>query len=312
MLQSVFKDIFGDHAGALGGGEQAHEGGLQVGGEAWEGLGSEVDSRDSIGLHGETNAVVLNRAAGLLEFGDHGPEMLGDHRRDAQVGAGDGRGEHEGAGFNAVRNHGVVGAVEPLHPGDGDGGGAGTPHPGTHGQQQAGQVYNFRFQRGVFDHRLAFGEGGGHHQGFGGAHAGAIEIDAPTGEAVAPAGHHGGDHPVLNGDLGAEGFEALDMLDHGTGADLAAAGQGHLGHAHARQEGADAEEAGPQAVHQLVGSSGIVDVIAVELDAVGGVVHRAAQAAQHLAHGADVGERRHVAEPNRVAGEQAGGHQHQG
>ena len=41
--------------------------------------------------------------------------MIADHRRHHQGGTGDGRGQQEGAGLNAVGDHGVVGAVQPLH-----------------------------------------------------------------------------------------------------------------------------------------------------------------------------------------------------
>jgi hypothetical protein len=78
----------------------------------------------------------------------------------------------------------------------------------------------------------------------------------PVRRALA-ARHHGGDHAVLDGDLGAEGLEPFHVFHHRAGADLAAAGQGHLGHPHAGQQGADAEEAGPQAVHQLIGRGGL-------------------------------------------------------
>ena len=76
---------------------------------------------------------------------------------------------------------------------------------------------------------------------------------------MAAARHHGGNDPVLNGDLGAQGLETFDMLDDWPGADLAAAWKGHLGHASAGQQGANAEEAGPQAIHQLVGRCRAID-----------------------------------------------------
>jgi hypothetical protein len=58
-------------------------------------------------------------------------------------------------------------------------------------------------------------------------------MDLATGEATATARHYSRHDAVFDGHLGAEGLEALHMLNNRAGANLAAAGQGHLGHAHA-------------------------------------------------------------------------------
>ncbi len=137
-------------------------------------------------------------------------------------------------------------------------------------------------------------------------------MDVAAGEPALAARHHRGDHAVLDGHLGSEGLESLDMLHHRAGADLAAAGQGHLGHPHAGQQGADAEEAGPQAVDQFVGRGGRGDGIPVKDDRVTPPLHAHAEGGEDLPHRGDVGQGRNVAEAQLVLGEQAGGHQHQG
>jgi hypothetical protein len=251
-------------------------------------------------------------AAGLLELGEHGAEVVGDHRCHPQAGAGDRGGEQEGAGFDAVGDDGVVGAVEAIDPHDRDRGGAGAAHLGTHRDQQARQIHHFRLEGGVLDHRFAVGQGGGHHQGFGGPHTRAVKVDAAAGEAMAAAGHHSRHDTVLDRDLGAQGLEPLDMLHHRPGADLAAAGQGDAGRAEAGEQGADAEEARPQAVHQLIGGRGMAEVAGAHLDGVAVAAHAHAEGFENVAQGGDIGERRHIAQAQSVPGEQAGGHQHQG
>ena len=311
MLQAVFKNVLGDHAGAAGGGQQAHERRLQIGGEAGEGLGAQVYGANRLCLDRHAGAVDLHLAARFLQLGEHGPQVVADHGGHRQGGAGDGRRQQEGARFDAVWDHGVVGAVQALHPGDRDRGGAGAAHLGPHGQQQPRQIHHLRLQGGVFDHRFALRQAGRHHQGLGGADAGAVEVDAPAAQAMAAAGHHRRHHTVLNGDLGPQGLEAFDVLHHRAGADLAATGQGHPGDPQAGQQRADAEEAGPQAVHQLVGGCRLVQPRAVHLQAVAAAPHAYPQGNEDVGHPLDVGEGRNVAQPQLVFGEQAGGHQHQ-
>ena len=137
-------------------------------------------------------------------------------------------------------------------------------------------------------------------------------MDASAGQAMAAAGDHGGDDAVLNRHLGAEGFEAFDVLHHRAGADLAAPGQGDPRDAKASQQGADAEEAGPQAVDQLVGRGGLAQSGAVHLQGVAVMAGGDAEGGQNLGHPTDVGEGRHVAQAQLLVGEQAGRHQDQG
>ena len=202
--------------------------------------------------------------------------------------------------------------MEGGHPIDGDGGSASPPNAAAHGIEQPGQVDHLGLQGGVVDHRFAVGQSGGHHQGLRGADARAVEVNVTTGEALAAARHRGGDHPMLNGDLGAERLQPLHVFHHRSAADLTAPGQGHLGGAHPGEERADAEEAGPQAIHQFVWGCGLGDVLAVEIDALPLAGDPHTEGRQDLPHGGDVGEGGHVAEPQGVAAEQAGGHQHQG
>ena len=238
--------------------------------------------------------------------------MIGHHRGNGEAGAGDGGGQQEGAGFDAVGNDGVVRAVQPLDTNDGDGGGAGAPHLGPHGEQQSGEVHDLGLEGCVFNDGLTLREGGGHHQGLGGAHAGAVQMDASAGQAMAAAGHHGGDDAVLNGHLGAKGFQAFNVLHHRPGTDLAAPGEWDSCDAKASEQGANAEEAGPQAVDQLVGRGGLAQPGAVHLQGVAVMACADAQRGQNLCHPTDVGEGRDIAQAQLLAGEQAGRHQDQG
>ena len=95
-----------------------------------------------------------------------------------------------------------------------------------------------RLLGGVFNHGVALGQYGGHHDVHGGADGHDIQIDVGAGEA---AGLHGGiDVAPLGGNAGAQRAKALYVLVNGAdAAEIAAAGHGDLGSAEAPQQRAD-------------------------------------------------------------------------
>ena len=83
---------------------------------------------------------------------------------------------------------------------------------GAHANQHFGQVGDFGFLRGVFEYRLALCQRSCHQKVFGscdGDHVGGNACAFESSSAVGQTGHH---VAMLNGNLGAHGLQALDVL----------------------------------------------------------------------------------------------------
>ena len=86
---------------------------------------------------------------------------------DVEVSAGKRAGDDEGAGFDAVGDDAVLGAVKLGDALDADSGRAGAVDFRAHGVEQRGEVGDLGFARAVLHYGFAVGEGGGHEQIFG-------------------------------------------------------------------------------------------------------------------------------------------------
>ncbi len=113
MHEAVFEDVFGDDRGAFGLRHEGHVLGLHVGGEAGVFLGGHVDGVEAAaGVNADVVLADLELDAALFKLCDDGAEVRGVAAVDVEVAAGDGAGDEEGAGLNAVRIDAVLGAVE--------------------------------------------------------------------------------------------------------------------------------------------------------------------------------------------------------
>ena len=154
---------------------------------------------------------------------------------DVEVPSGDGRGDEEGAGFDAVGVDTVFGTVQFRDALDADGGGAGTLNLGAHGVEQGGQIGHLRLARAVFEEGFAVSEGGGHQEILGAGDGDFVEDDVGAFKAIGPCF----EIAVLLGDGGAHGCEAFDVQVNGPAADGAAAGHGYAGYAGTGDQGAE-------------------------------------------------------------------------
>ena len=124
--------------------------------------------------------------AALFELGDEGAEVAGVAAVDVEVAAGDGAGDEEGAGFDAVGVDAVARAVELGDALDADGGGAGAFDLCAHGDEQGGEVGDFGLAGAVLEEGFAVGEGGGHEEVFGAGDGDLVEDDVRAFEAALP------------------------------------------------------------------------------------------------------------------------------
>ena len=247
-----------------------------------------------------------------FELGDEGAEVLGLAAVDVEVAAGDGSGDEEGAGFDAVGVDAVARAVEFGDALDADGAGAGAFDLRAHGGEEGGEVGDFGLAGAVFEDGFAVGEDGGHEEVFGAGDGDLVEDDVRAFEAVGA----GFEVAVLLGDGGAHGFEALDVEVDGAAADGAAAGHGDAGDAGARDERAEDERAGAHGLDDLVLGDGVGEDAALDAGAVLGAavaeLDLGAHAGEELALGLDVADLGDVFEDDLVFGEDGGGHAGEG
>ena len=117
---------------------------------------------------------------------------------------------------------------------------------------------------------------------------------------------------MLDLDHGPKSFQSPDVLDHRSGSDTTATGQGYLGVTEASQQWANAEKARPKAVDQFVGRFCAGEHSGIESDPIGLTLHTHAKRREDLAHPVDIRQIRDVAQLQGVSGQEAGRHQDKG
>ena len=120
-------------------GHQRHVLGLQIGGESGVFLGGHIHRAQPPGAANAQGGGVrlCHLRPRLLQLGHERADVFGHAAGNRHVAAGDGAGDQERAGLDAVRNDGVLGAVQPLHALDADGGRARAFDLRAHLDQQA-------------------------------------------------------------------------------------------------------------------------------------------------------------------------------
>ena len=184
----------------------------------------------------------------------------------------------------------------------------------AHPDQHLSQVGNLGLLGGVFQDGLAFGQRGSHQEVLGTGDRHHVGGDARALQPGAPRRQRGDHVAVLDRDLGPHGLQALDVLVHRSGADRAAARQGHPGLAEARQERPQRQHGGPHGLDQLVrrfgpdgagGLQGHAPALAVGL----GLHAHVVQKATHRRH---VLQAWHVGQRHRLRRQQGGAQLGQG
>jgi len=143
----------------------------------------------------------------------------------------------------------------------------------------------------VFQNGLTLGHDSGEHTVHGSAHAHLIKEDMSAVQLVGVDG----DHAVVHTVLCAQSAEHLQVLVDGAGAEVAAAGHGHLGLAEAGQQCAEEIVAGAHLAGQVVGDVGAGQMGGVDL--VGVLVQHPDLCAQHAE---DLEAHRHIADVRQV------------
>ncbi len=115
--------------------------------------------------------------ADLIQFAEQRAKMGGIASGDVEIAAGDGPGDDECGGFDAIGDDAVLRAFQLAHAFYTDGGGAGALDFGSHLVEQGGEIGDFGFARAVLKNGFAFGQRGGHEQVFGAGDGNFVEDD---------------------------------------------------------------------------------------------------------------------------------------
>ena len=307
MHEALREDGVLHHADAGGEGKERRHLGLHIGGVLRVRVGENLAAAGAFAggnEHGGAVLVVFHAVAAFDEQVGNSLHVRAAHAVNHETIAHHGGGYHEGAGLDAVRNDGVVAAVQLLHAVNSDGAGAGAFDAGTHLVQEIGQVHHLGLAGGGFDDGGALGEHGSHHDVVRAQHGGAAvatHINRGADEAV-----RGIDNQVaaLYLHAGAQRLDAADVEVHRAVADNAAAGQGKHALLHAGHERAEQADGGAHLAYLFVGSFVGDALRGFNAYGAAGALYRAAQLAENLQHVVGVGYIRHAGDAHGLIGEQ--------
>ena len=167
--------------------------------------------------------------------------------------------------------------------------------------EEAAEILNVRLGGGVVDHRLAARERRRHHGVFRRRHARLVEEDAL---ALQPVGTQL--EAALDRDPGAELLERVDVRVEPAPADCVAARRVEHRVPEAGEQRPAEQERGPDAVGELLVGVGLRDGGRLDADVVvADPLDVGAEIGEQRDHRVDVADARHVAEDDRLVGQQA-------
>ena len=177
--KAILEHRLGDRPGAFRDTVHGRKLGLHIGREARKGRGVDVDRLGFLAVHIERYGVGLgsNAGAGLAELGQHRFQQIGAGIFQAYPPARDRRGDQIGAGLNAIRQDGVVRAVQGPDPLDLNAITARAADPGAHPVQAAGQIGDLGLAGRVVNDGPALGQRRRHHQVFRAGHGDDVQRD---------------------------------------------------------------------------------------------------------------------------------------
>ena len=256
------------------------------------GHGVDLEGQDVAGAANPHSIVkLLHLNARTAELCGDRLEVLGGDVLHQHIAAGGRCSHHVAAGLDLVGDDAVGAAVHLLNAAHLDDIGACAAHISAAHIQEVGQIDHMGLLGTVFQNGLTLGHDSGEHTVHGSAHAHLIKEDMSAVQLVGVDG----DHAVVHTVLCAQSAEHLQVLVDGAGAEVAAAGHGHLGLAEAGQQCAEEIVAGAHLAGQVVGDIGAGQMGGVDL--VGVLVQHPDLSAQHAE---DLEAHRHIADVRQV------------
>ena len=292
IAETVFPNALGDNAGALGKAQHYGKQGLQIGGKAGMRHGFDLEGVQIAGAaHTHGFIKFLHLAASQTQLCGDGLQMLGNDIAHRNIAAGYCGSHHIAACLNLIRNDGIFTAVHALYTANADHIGACAANFSAHHVQAVGKIHHMGLLGHIFQHGLALGQHGAEHGVHGCAHGNRVKENMHALQAVAV--HI--DHAVFHRILCPQRRKGFQVLVDGAGAQIAAAGHGHLCIAEAAQQCAQKVVAGAHLARKLVGHLGAgkiggVDLVGVFIDQ----AHPGPQLAQDLQRNHHIADRRQV------------------
>ena len=184
--EAVLEDCLADHAGAAGRGHQRHKLRLQVGRESGERLRLYRNRLDTSAIARDAHAAVglLDRDFSLRQRVQRRLQEIEARTLERHVAAGRGNCNGERARLDAIGEHGVHGALEPVCALDPQRGGADAFDLHAHLDEALGNVTDLRLARGVLDDGLPARQRRGEQHVVGGANRDLGEHDAAAAQAA--------------------------------------------------------------------------------------------------------------------------------
>jgi hypothetical protein len=218
-----------DHADPRGGCQQGGHLRLHVGRITGIGRGDQIHPTGGIAGAADRahvpRLVEFHPVAGLFDRHGDGLEVIAADAAEDHVIPRHGGGRHEGAGLDAIRNHGVLDPVQLADSLDDNPAGAGPADFRPHRVEEIRKVQHLRFGGGGLDHGHSLGKRGRHHDIVGAKHRrsmGAAQVDLRAAKTLLR-----GQQNVASGklDLGTERLKPAQMQVHRAVANDTSAGQ---------------------------------------------------------------------------------------
>ena len=315
VQETIFKNSFVDDGSAFGLRGQRHILRLHVGGEAGILFGGDVGGdKFSYAVDAQLSRTsLLNRHARFAQFADNRAEMQRLAIGERDIAVGDSASDEKCAGFDAVGNHGVFGAVQRRNALNAQSGSLVAFDYRAHFAQQRNEISDFRLARRVFQNGFAIGQRRRHQNIFRAGDGDLFEDDVRTLQTAA-LGSARFDVAMRGDDFRAHFFERGEVQIDGTRANRAAAGKRNARDAGACERRAQSENRGAHGLHEFVGRDRIADGVGLESvvgggEFAGGDVH--AHVCEQLAHGDDVADLGDIVQRDAVGGQQGSGHRGQ-
>ena len=292
--EAVFENILGNHGVAVRDRGEQHELRLQIGGE--------TRMRQRLNIGGQKRTLARNRdgIVAHIDRAAHGGKLHKRHAQEARIDAANGNGtarkraaHEESARFNAVANRGMLARMQAgkLHAIDDDFSRAGARNASTHRIEHVRKVFDFRLASRVLDNRLALSRHGAHHGIFRGAHAGEIESDVRTVQAVGRACF---DIAVVGMEMNAKRLHANHMHVDFASAQVATARHGNASLAETSHQGAENRNGCAHLRNELIRRFPCINASSVNMQRVTIAASAAAKSLDNLRHNHNVGNKRHV------------------
>ncbi len=238
------------------------------------------------------------------------PKWAGAQSVMVKIAVGDGACDEERAGFDAIGDDGMGGAMKLGYAANAKRRGFVTLNVGAHFAEKMDEVGDFWFAGAIFEDGFTVGECGGHQNIFGAGDGNFVEDDVRAVETSAIR-NFCLDVTVFGSDLRAHLFEGGEMEIDWASANSAAAGKGNMSYAGAGDGGAENQDGSPHGFDEFVGGDGVI-----ERGGLNGVVgcgnlgggDSGGHEGEKLGHGDDVADHRKAVQSDRLSGEQGCGH----